>query len=280
MKAYDPKALVAVSLSKLDGVADTLYLPLAARIYVSKRFPDYFHDEKALSLEKDMPYDEIVSKSSEYFEMAGACRFHYTDQMIREFIAEYRKCNVINLGCGLETAYYRIHPEKDVTFYEMDLPDVIEARRRVLGESANEVLIGGDMFNLRWADDIDTSLPTMITAIGVFQYFDEVRITGLLQAIKSRFPHGEVLFDAMTMKALKYANDYVKKTGNTGAMMGFGVDDGPAFAQENGFELIRQQPFFTDARKQLRKQLKLYTRIAMKVVDEGGRRGFLLLFGW
>ena len=34
-------------------------------------------------------------------------------------------------------------------------------------------------------------------------------------------------------------------------------------------------PFFTEARKQLKRKLKLYTRIAMKVVDEGGRRGFL-----
>ncbi len=28
----------------LDGVADTLYIPLVARIYVSKRFPGYFYD--------------------------------------------------------------------------------------------------------------------------------------------------------------------------------------------------------------------------------------------
>ena len=267
-------------MSKLDGVADTLYLPLAARIYVSKRFPEYFYDEMALSLEKEMPYEEIVSKSSEYFEMAGACRFYYTDQITKEFIAAHEKCNVVNLGCGLETAFFRIQPKEGATFYEMDLPEVIDARRRVLGETGKEVLISGDMFDLSWADGIDTSLPTLITAIGVFQYFDEERITGLLKEIKSRFPHGEILFDAMTMKALKYANDYVKKTGNTGALMNFGVDDGSAFAGNNGFELIRQQPFFTDARKQLKRQLGLYTRIAMKVVDEGGRRGFLLLLGW
>ena len=46
-------------MSKLDGVADTLYLPLAARIYVSKRFPEYFYDEKALSLENQFSYQQI-----------------------------------------------------------------------------------------------------------------------------------------------------------------------------------------------------------------------------
>ena len=34
-----------------DGVADTLYIPLAARVYVSKRFPEYFFDPKSLELE-------------------------------------------------------------------------------------------------------------------------------------------------------------------------------------------------------------------------------------
>ena len=39
--------------------------------------------------------------------------------------------------------------------------------------------------------------------------------------------------------------------------------------------LVEERPFFGVARKQLKKKLKLYPRIAMKVVDEGGRRGFL-----
>ncbi|MFC2469734.1 MAG: class I SAM-dependent methyltransferase, partial [Negativicutes bacterium] len=34
----------------MKGVADTLFIPLTARIYVSKRFPEYFYDKAALSL--------------------------------------------------------------------------------------------------------------------------------------------------------------------------------------------------------------------------------------
>ena len=52
-------------MSSLQGVADTLYLPLAARIYVSKRFPEYFYDEKAMSLESEMPYQQIIDKLDE-----------------------------------------------------------------------------------------------------------------------------------------------------------------------------------------------------------------------
>ena len=264
-------------MSKFEGVADTLYIPLTARIYVSEHFPEYFRDDKAASLKSEMPYEEIASKSSEYFQMAGACRFYNTDRMIKAFIDRHEKCNIVNVGCGLETAYFRINPASEkAVFYEMDLPEVIAARRKVLGESENEILISGDMFDFAWADGIDKSLPTLVTVIGVFQYFEEDKVIGFLKQLKNSFPGVEVIFDAMTGKAIKYANDYIKKTGNHDAELHFSADNGQSVAAKCGMELVEERPFFDAARKQLKRKLKLYTRIAMKVVDEGGRRGFLI----
>ena len=263
-------------MSKFEGVADTLYIPLTARIYVSEHFPEYFRDDKAVSLKSEMPYEDIASKSSEYFQMAGACRFYNTDQMVKAFIDRHEKCNIVNVGCGLETAYFRINPASEkAAFYEMDLPEVIAARRKVLGESENEILISGDMFDFAWADGIDKSRPTLVTVIGVFQYFEEEKIIGFLKQLKRSFPGVEVIFDAMTGKAIKYANDYIKKTGNNDAELHFSADNGKSVAEKCGMKLVEERPFFGAARKQLKRKLKLYTRIAMKVVDEGGRRGFL-----
>lgn len=90
---------------------------------------------------------------------------------------------------------------------------------------------------------------------------------------------GKMMARSMNEKAIAYANKYVKKTGNKDAEMHFWVDDPSAFARKCGIHLIEQKPFFTEARKTLKKQLTLYTRIAMKVVDEGGRRGFILHYG-
>ncbi len=237
-------------MSKFEGVADTLYIPLTARIYVSEHFPEYFRDDKAVSLKSEMPYEDIASKSSEYFQMAGACRFYNTDRMIKAFIDRHEKCNIVNVGCGLETAYFRINPASEkAVFYEMDLPEVIAARRKVLGESENEILISGD----------------------VFQYFEEEKVIGFLKQLKRSFPGVEVIFDAMTGKAIKYANDYIKKTGNNDAELHFSADNGKSVAEKCGMKLVEERPFFGAARKQLKRKLKLYTRIAMKVVDEGGR---------
>ncbi len=70
---------------KLSGVPDTLFIPLMARIYVSKRFPEYFYDEKALSLEKLIPQNVITEKSSEYTMMGSASRAVNMDKIVAEF---------------------------------------------------------------------------------------------------------------------------------------------------------------------------------------------------
>ncbi len=155
-----------------EGVADTLYIPLAARVYVSKRFPEYFFDPKSLELEAAIPGKSIQTGSNEYTMIASAARYHNLDEMARTYIAAHPTCNIVNVGCGLETMFWRVGPDApDARFYEMDLPEVIETRRRILGAPERDELIAGDAFDLSWADGIDTSLPTLVIVSGVFQYF-------------------------------------------------------------------------------------------------------------
>ena len=72
-----------------EGVADTLYIPLTARIYVSKRFPEYFFDPKSLELEPAIPGDSIRKGSNEYTMIASVARCYSLDQMVRAYIAAH-----------------------------------------------------------------------------------------------------------------------------------------------------------------------------------------------
>jgi hypothetical protein len=53
--------------------------------------------------------------------------------------------------------------------------------------------------------------------------------------------------------------------------MYFYVNDSLEFAKRTGTKLLEERVFFTDARKMLAKRLRLYTRMAMKVVDDKKR---------
>lgn len=263
-------------MSKFEGVADTLFIPLNGRIQVSKRFPEYFYDEKALSLEAAIPGSSLQEQTSEFNILSSAARYHGLDQIMQAFINAHPACNIVILGCGLETAYDRMK-RKQAQFYEMDLPEVIEGRRRVLGERENETLIPGDLFDLRWAEGIDTAQPTLITVSGVFQYFKEEKIIDFIHSLQKLFQKAELVFDAVNGTGIKYAEKYVKKTGNDSAMMYFYVDDCEAFAAKAGCTLLEWRPFFRDARTLLKKKVGLYTRIAMWVTDRDARLKLLHL---
>jgi O-methyltransferase involved in polyketide biosynthesis len=202
--------------------------------------------------------------------MASVARYYNMDIMVKNFISKQGQCNIIYLGAGLETAYYRLN-NKTVTFYEIDLPDVIKARQSILGKNVNEILIEGDLFNLNWATNINKSVPTLLIVSGVFQYFTEKRVIKFITDIRNVFDNAELIFDATNETGIKYTNKYVRKTGNTNAMMYFYINDSAEFAQKTGTILIEERPFFTDARKRLSKKLSLYTRIAMRVVDNKKR---------
>ncbi len=253
----------------LKGLEDTLYIPLMARIYASKKFPEFFYDEKALSLESFIPTNEIKENSTEYFYMASVCRQYTIDKKIREFVETNNLSNVVFLGAGLETAYSRIG-NKTVNFYQVDLHDVIEVRRSLLGEAENECLISGDMFSLDWIKEVDISLPTLLVVSGVYQYFKEEKILSMISDMKDMITNGDLVFDATNSAGLKLANKYVKKTGNRDAQMYFAIDNPIEFAHKTHAELISVDGFFKDALR-VCKGLKFMTRVYMYFADKLNR---------
>lgn len=256
-------------MEKLQGVANTLFIPLYARITVSKEFPEYFYDEKALELESALPCG-AGKGSSQYSNMASVTRYYNMDKMAESFFLSHKACNIVYLGAGLETAYDRLYKksgERAVNWFEIDLPEVIDARRKLFGERTNERLIPADMFELEWIDQIDTTLPTLIIVSGVFQYFHENIVVEFTKACKDSFPKGELIFDATSESGLRFTNYFIKRTGNKDALMYFYVNDSELFAKKCAVSLIEERTFFPDALCILKNKLSLLTKISMKVAE-------------
>ncbi len=261
-------------MERFEGVANTLFVPLVARIAISREFPEYFVDNKALELEPYLP-DEAAKGASQYSNMASVARYYNMDRMVSAFAIKYTECNVVYLGAGLETAYDRLHEKLPcVHWYECDLPEVIEARRKVFGQRDHETTIPGDMFRMEWASQIDYSLPTILIISGVFQYFHEEDVIGFIKNCRTSLPGAEMIFDATSKSGLLYTNWFIRRTGNKDALMYFGVDDSRAFAQKCGVTLLDERTFFPDALKMLGKKLTVMTRISMKTAE---RRKLVLI---
>lgn len=256
------------------GVEDTLFIPLAGRVEMSKRFPEYFYDEKALELADSERVRRVAGASSEYSMMASVCRYYNTDRFVRDFLDRHPAANVISLGVGLETMNYRVN-RPGARFYSIDFPKVIEDRRRVLGCADNEVLVGCDINDMTWTKEIDPKKPAFLLLSGVFQYFHREEVLRFLKNVREFFEDAELAFDATDEVGIRYAQRYVKKTGNMSAMMHFYVNDPAELAREAGVELLEVRGFFDEARRMIGRRLKLYTRIAMAVAD-GKKRTMLI----
>jgi O-methyltransferase involved in polyketide biosynthesis len=84
------------------------------------------------------------------------------------------------------------------------MPDVIAARRTILGEQKNEVLIAGDIFDMEWVKQIDKSVPTLLVVSGVFQCFKEDTVVQFINNVKKVFSKVELIFDATNETGIKY----------------------------------------------------------------------------
>lgn len=255
-------------MNKFEGVANTLFVPLVARIAISKEFPEYFYDPKALELEPFLPVG-ATKGASQYTNMASVARYYNVDKMVTTFAQKHANCNVVYLGAGLETACDRLNGKiPGANCYECDLLEVIEARENVFGRREKETLIPGDMFKLEWVKVLDASLPTLLIVSGVFQYFHEEEIIAFIKGCGKVFPMGEMIFDATSESGLKFTNWFIKRTGNADALMYFGINDSKAFADKCGMELLEVRTFYPDALKMLGKKLSLVTRISMQIAEK------------
>ena len=98
-----------------------------------------------------------------------------------------------------------------------------------------------------------------------------------MHACAAAFSCGEMAFDATNEDGLKFANRFIKRTGNADALMRFFVNDAHAFADETSTTLMEERVFFEDALRLLGRRLGIVSRISMRVADKKRRTKLIRL---
>ena len=247
-------------------VEDTLFVPMLGRIYASENFPHIFEDKKALSLKEKLPANiKGQSTQTQYTLMAGAVRSGNMDRYIRDFIRRQPDGVIVELGCGLETAFYR-NDNGENLWYEVDLPNVIDYRSRLLGSSERDLSIASDAFSEDWIRRIRSAqpdAPLLITASGLLYYFGRDKVMALLRMLK-KYGTVEVVFDAVNAFGIKQMRKYMKQVGHADAAMYFYVDSGEDMAREIGASLLAEEPYYAHTEK---RGLQFITAATMRVSD-------------
>jgi O-methyltransferase involved in polyketide biosynthesis len=218
-------------MSELTVVSETLYVPLLGRIYASKHHPDILCDEKALSIFDELPVNvKEMPGQTEYTLLASAIRSKNMDHYLQRFLSKNSDGVIVNVGCGLETTYYRNNNGKALWF-ELDLPEVLNLRSQNFPAEERDRYLPYSMFDYTWIDKVkeEARKPVMVIASGLFYYFHEEQVIDFIRNL-ARFENVQLVFDAVSSAGIKGTKHYMKKMDRQDAEMFFSVDNAKAFA--------------------------------------------------
>ena len=256
-------------MSHLGVVEDTLFVPMLSRIYASEHCPQILYDQKALDLKKKLPSGLLKSDAqSQYTLLASAVRSANMDRFIRAFLERRPDGIIVQLGCGLETTYHRCD-NGHTRWYAVDLPHVVEYRRELLPEPEREIYLAGDAFAENWIRQIRTDTPgapVLVTAGGLFHYFEENKVVELLRMLTG-FGEIEIVFDTVSKSGMAMMRKkYMKQVGHGDAQMFFYVDSAAKLAGKigGGVRVLAEEPYY---RHIPQSGLKLSTKVSVAVSD-------------
>ncbi len=200
---------------ELGNVQKTLFLPLWGRATESRKEHPLLVDPTAVRIldEADYDFGAIAAGISELSRMAWIMRSICVDRAVAAFLKEHPQATVVNIGCGLDTTFERVDNGK-LRWIDLDLPDVIELRRRFVHESERRRFIAASFLDEGWLDEIQTGQPVFFIAAGVFYYFEAGEVRSFLVRLAERFPGSQILFDVSSPLGIRVANRVViRQTG-------------------------------------------------------------------
>ena len=203
--------MAGTSDRSLSGVAETLLITLYIRAMESRRPDALIKDEKAMALVAQMEADfsKIRQiKMDEDDKVSILLRNREFDTKVKEFLVRCPEATVVHIGCGLDARFERVDNGR-VEWYDLDLPEVTELRRKFIGgESERYHYLGYSAFDPAWLDTpgLQRARPLLCLAEGVFMYFEEAQIKALVLRLQERFPGAELVFDAFSQYIVRMNN--------------------------------------------------------------------------
>lgn len=183
---------MGIAITDLTPVEQTAFVTLYARA-VDSRWPR--------PILGDALADDIVAKVDFDFDGLGvpasairqtALRAKLLDDRARRFVAEHPDAVVVDLGAGLATPMQRVAPPPTIDWYNVDLPNVIALRDRVVPADDHAHSVAASLAGDSWTDQIPPDRPTLLIADGLLAFVPETVIVNLFRHIPEHFRTGEV----------------------------------------------------------------------------------------
>jgi O-methyltransferase involved in polyketide biosynthesis len=225
---------------------ETLLIPLYSKATESRKPNAIFADEKAQEILARVDYDFARLKTPRKTVVTLCIRANKLDAYTREFLGEHPGGVVLHLGCGLDSRCMRVGHES-AEWYDLDLPPVIDLRRKFYAETGNYHLIPSSVTDLRWVDGVSApGRPVLVIAEGLLMYLQEAEIKALLLKLQAAFSGCRLaadVFSKMTAERVS-AHPSLKQTGAT---IHWGIDDAREIESWSPGIRLKEEWYFSQA---------------------------------
>ncbi len=212
----------------LAEAQETLLIPLYSKASESKRHNPIFDDPKAVDILARVDYDFAHLRVPRKTTMTLCFRANRLDAVARAFLSAHPQGTVVHLGCGLDSRCLRVG-HAGAQWFDLDLPDVIELRRKFYDETPTYHMIPSSVMELSWTDLIlimrdRPDRAVLVIAEGLLMYLDEAQVKALVLRLKEVFPGCELAFDAFSVFTVRRVGRHPSLR-QTGAVVRWGIDD-------------------------------------------------------
>lgn len=185
-------------VADVTGVSETALLTLLVRATEARRPDSLIDDPMAIQLVDSIEFD--FAKFGHVRRQDMALRAKAFDKRARRYLLDHPKATVVALAEGLQTSFYRLDAQgsgigHDFGWLTVDLPPIIELRRKLLPASDRVRMIAQSALDFSWMDDVDPKQGVFITAEGLLMYLQPEESMSLIEACAARFPGGQMMFD-------------------------------------------------------------------------------------
>jgi O-methyltransferase involved in polyketide biosynthesis len=215
-----------IRLESENAVAETLLTVLYARAQEAKQPVPLVRDDMAVALVSQIDYDWTRFRLQGHDQVLTIMRLREFDRRALDLISRHPSAIVVHIGCGLDTRFERVD-NGQVTWYDLDLPEVIALRRQLIAESERCHFLGCSVLDESWLDTVCVHAPGpfLFLAEGVFPYFEEAQVKRLFLTLMGRFPGAELVCDGMTPFMVRL-HDLELRFSRVGARLHWGLHHG------------------------------------------------------
>jgi len=187
-------------------VSETLLINLYFRSKENQETTPILKDEFSGDIVSKIDYDFAKFDSSTLSRVGTVIRARFFDDCILKFTREHPTAVIVQVGAGLDTRPLRLAllcPE--ATFYDLDLPDVIALRDKLVPKAPRNYSLACSMLETAWMDELakkHAGAKFVFVLEGVSMFFEKPIFREFFLNLAARFS-GLVLVDLLNDFATK-----------------------------------------------------------------------------